>query len=94
VSLREIAVLVARGRVRGLGDVGRWWRRTATLGVLWLPLDAEVAIESAHLPGSPPGDPNDQLLLATARVHDLTLATRDGHMLDYARGGYVRALAL
>ena len=92
VSLREISGLVARGRLRGPADVLRWARHTAALGLAWLPLDDETAIESAHLPGTPPKDPNDQMIIATARVHDLTLVTRDAEILEYARRGHVRVL--
>jgi PIN domain nuclease of toxin-antitoxin system len=33
------------------------------------------------------------MLIATARVHDLTLVTRDQAILDYAALGHVKAIA-
>ncbi len=50
-----------------------------------LPIDEVVAIESANVPtlfGY--GDPGDCFLIATARVHDLTLVTRDARILALA----------
>lgn len=42
-----------------------------------LPLDARVALESTRLGDRMPGDPADQLIVATARVHGLRLVTAD-----------------
>lgn len=92
VSIREVAVLVTGRRLRGYTDVGAWARRARGLGLAWLPLDEDVALESAGLPGAPPADPFDQIIIATARIHGLTLATRDGEILEYARSGHVRVL--
>ena len=50
-----------------------------------LPIDDAVAAESANVPtlfGY--GDPGDCFLIATARVHDLTLVTRDTRILALA----------
>ena len=77
VSVSEIGLLVRRGRLRRMADVSLWLRRATALGLLVLPLDAESALEAGRLPGEPPRDPFDQLLVAASRVHGLLLASRD-----------------
>ena len=56
-------------------------------GYLLVPLDAAAAAESTLLPGDPQGDPADRFLIATARVEDLVLATRDRLILHYGKQG-------
>jgi PIN domain nuclease of toxin-antitoxin system len=61
-------------------------------GVILEDLTANILIESSLLPGTPHGDPADRIIIATARALDLTVVTRDRHILDYAEKGHVRAL--
>ena len=61
-------------------------------GVREAPFTADIAIESSHLPGAPPKDPADRLLIATARHLNLVLVTRDREIIAYARAGYIRAI--
>ncbi len=58
-----------------------------------LPLDADLMLSIAGLPEPLHRDPADRMLIATARVHDLTLVTRDQAILDYAALGHVKAIA-
>jgi len=54
-----------------------------------LPITAEIAAESVRLGDDFHRDPADQIIVATARCHDLTLVTAD----DRIRGwGKVRVL--
>lgn len=53
----------------------------------------DILIDSSLLPGELHGDPADRIIIATARALDLTIVTRDRHILDYAAKGHVRALA-
>lgn len=62
-------------------------------GVQALELTADILIDSSLLPGELHGDPADRIIITTARALDLTVVTRDRHILDYADRGYVRALA-
>lgn len=55
-------------------------------------LTAEILIDSSMLPGELHGDPADRIIIATARALDLTVVTRDRHILNYADKGHVRAL--
>jgi PIN domain nuclease of toxin-antitoxin system len=52
----------------------------------------EIALESTRLPDGPHGDPVDRLLMASARVHNLTLITADEKILAYADQGHLKAL--
>ena len=62
-------------------------------GIALEQLTAGILIDSSLLPGDVHGDPADRIIIATARTLDLTIVTRDRHILDYADKGYVRALA-
>jgi PIN domain nuclease of toxin-antitoxin system len=55
-------------------------------------LDPETLIESSFLPGEPPRDPADRIVLATARAHALPVMTRDRAILAYAEAGHVGAI--
>jgi PIN domain nuclease of toxin-antitoxin system len=90
VSFYEIGLLVRRGRLRPRVPPHLWPRQIAAVGINVLDLDAEIAVEAAALPGI--SDPFDEFLVATARIHGLTLATRDGVLLDYGAQGHVRTL--
>ncbi|CAN5332073.1 hypothetical protein BH10PSE7_BH10PSE7_32170 [soil metagenome] len=56
-------------------------------------MTAEVFLLSCQLPGEPPRDPIDRLIIATAREGGLTLITRDHSILAYGRAGHIRVLA-
>jgi PIN domain nuclease of toxin-antitoxin system len=51
-----------------------------------------VAAETTLLPAELHGDPADRMLIATARIHRLTLATRDARILAYGKAGLVDVL--
>lgn len=61
-------------------------------GVVLKPLIPEIAVESVQLPDSFHGDPADRMIVATARVHQLTLLTHDKKILDYAKKEYVSVM--
>jgi PIN domain nuclease of toxin-antitoxin system len=56
-------------------------------------LSPEILIASSFLPGEPPNDPADRILLATARDLGATLVTRDRAILAYGESGQVSTLA-
>lgn len=62
-------------------------------GIQAQPLTADILIDLSLLPGELHGDPADRIIIATARALDLTIVTRDRHILDYASRGHVRAIA-
>lgn len=94
ISVWELGMLEAKGRIRLEQDCETWVRRALGLaGMRLVPVDDRVAIASTRLPGAFHGDPADRMLVATARVLDATLVTRDADILTYGRTGYVRTLA-
>jgi len=48
-----------------------------------LPLTPEVVTEAVELPDFPNRDPADELIVATARIHKLTVLTTDTKLKSY-----------
>lgn len=59
-------------------------------GITLLPLEPEIAIESTRLPHPFHNDPADQIIVATARVHQCPVVTIDKKISDYP---HVQALS-
>jgi PIN domain nuclease of toxin-antitoxin system len=95
ISVWEIGALSARGRIRLSIPLRDWAEKALGVpGFRFAPLDAAAAAESTLLPGDPHGDPADRFLIATARTQGVALATRDEHILNYAKLGHLRVVAL
>ena len=78
ITLWEIAKLVERGRLELTQSVGDSLEQLETSALVTiLPLTGRVALESTRLGGRFHPDPIDQLIVATARCHGLTLLTVD-----------------
>ncbi len=83
-STVEISRLVSLGFVRLKLSLEDWVRLSCEqLAARDLHVDHRVAIEAYRLPEPFQKDPGDRLLVATARMHDLTLITADGPILAY-----------
>jgi PIN domain nuclease of toxin-antitoxin system len=94
ISLWEIALLAARGRIVLGKSVGLWLDEAlADPGPAIDPLSPRVAVEAWSLPEAFHRDPADRLIVATARVVNATLMTRDRRILDYAARGHLTAIA-
>jgi PIN domain nuclease of toxin-antitoxin system len=90
ISVWEVAMLEARGRLSLALEIDEWVRQAlAAPGIQWVPLSPEIAVDSARLPGDPAGDPADRMLMATARRIGASLVTRDERILEYARSGHL-----
>ena len=84
ISCWEVAKLVQQGRLELPCPLEQWFEQALNYpGVQLLPLTPEVAIESTRLPGEFHRDPADQMIVATARIHDCPLVTSDGKLLEY-----------
>ena len=93
ISAWEVATLSAKGRLRLTSAPEAWFARAMSAPTARLTeLSATILVRSAFLPSAFPGDPADRIIVATARERDLTIVTRDGRILDYAREGLVRAM--
>ena len=89
-----------------LGLLGRWKKLPAAVspyslfdrfadsdGIEVESLTPSILIDSSFLPGDFHNDPADRIIVATARARELTIITRDRAILEYAKRGYVLALA-
>jgi len=82
VSFWEIALLVAKHRLR-LTDSAREARRLVLgAGITEVPLTGEIAILAGELEGLH-GDPADRFIAATAIMHDAMLLTADHNLLQW-----------
>ena len=52
-------------------------------GIFLVDLTTRIVIESTRLPGTFHRDPMDQLIVATARIHNCKLVTSDRKIIDY-----------
>ena len=84
ISCWEIAKLVEKGRLALALPVGHWIDQAlAYPGIRLLPLDPKIAVALTQLPQPFHNDPADQIVTATAREMDCSLATDDGRILAY-----------
>ena len=92
ISLWEISQLEAAGRLHLNMPVEEWMQAALALpGSKVIELELPIILDAHRLPGEFHKDPADQILVATARHHELTLLTEDKKILDYAQQGYVHA---
>ncbi len=94
ISVWEIALLASKGRI-GLGMPVHEWVESALNrpGFMLMGLDPGIAIESCNLPGGFHADPADRFLVATARLMNAVIVTRDKRILKYGKQGHVKAMA-
>jgi PIN domain nuclease of toxin-antitoxin system len=92
ISCWEVAKLVEYGRLKLPQDVVAWLGIALGYpGVRLLDLTPAIVVESTRLPQPFHKDPADQMIVATARIHDYPIATADDKILDYA---HVRTIAI
>jgi len=84
ISIWEFAMMVTKGRINVKIDPKRWLSNAiGNSGLQVIELTPEIAIESCNLPSGFHKDPADQIIVATARTHNLTLLTKDRKILEY-----------
>jgi PIN domain nuclease of toxin-antitoxin system len=89
-----MGMLVSRGRINLSMSPDKWFARLIQApGLQLCEMPPSVLAGASFLPGSPPRDPADRILAATAREFGYMLMTRDRPLLDYARQGHLQALA-
>ncbi|MCK6530042.1 type II toxin-antitoxin system VapC family toxin [Myxococcota bacterium] len=90
ISWREVAMLVAKGRLGLNQDVLDWIETALALPeVVLQPLTPRIVVLSTSLPGTFHGDPADRIVVATAVELDVALVTRDASIQNY---GHVRTV--
>jgi PIN domain nuclease of toxin-antitoxin system len=95
MTVWEIAQLAARNRL-ALGMPTLQWveQAIASSGVPVEPLTPQIAVACNELPDPFHRDPADQMIVATARVTNAVLMTRDRRILDYAARGHLTTIAV
>jgi PIN domain nuclease of toxin-antitoxin system len=76
ITLREIALLMVRGRVAVKSPLDVYLRFVESLYIV-LPITGVIAERSTQFSGLFPKDPADRLIGATAVVHGARLVTQD-----------------
>ena len=80
----QIAKLCEYERLELPVELPEWFRLALGYpGVAILELTPDIAMESAGLPGRFHRDPADQIIVATARVHQASLVTSDRKLVRY-----------
>ena len=84
ISVWEVAKKVSLGKL-GLSVPIQDWMDKATNDtyIHILPLSIQVSVESTQLPGEFHKDPADQIIVATARHHNLIILTADRLIQSY-----------
>jgi len=83
-------MMVEKKRIELKVSVSRFFQKAIhDTGIEVIELSPEVAVESCRLPGDFQKDPADRIIVATARIHNFSLLTKDKKILDYP---YVKAI--
>ncbi len=84
ISCWELAKLYQYQRINLPCELSEWLDLALNYpGLRLLPLTPAIAMESTLLPGIFHRDPADQIIVATARIHDCPLVTQDAKILAY-----------
>ena len=84
ISVLEVSQLVRKGRLIMATDLWQWLSEGLAMpGLRVLNLDPELAYQSTVIPGEFHADPADRILVASARMLDATLITKDAQISAY-----------
>jgi len=84
ISLWEFAMMVKKKRIILNMSPKDWFTHAIdNVGTKVIPLSGEIALESCNLSGNFHKDPADRIIVATARIHNVLLVTKDQKILDY-----------
>ena len=86
ISVWEIAKRVEKGQLVLDRPVDEWLDlATARPGLHLADMTRPILVDSCQLPQPFPGDPADQIIVATARHHGAVLVSKDRHIRRYAQ---------
>ena len=84
ISIWELAMMAAKKRIELKISPSKWLSRAINeTGIVVVELSPDIAVDSCNLPGEFHKDPADRIIVATSRVHNLKLLTKDQKILDY-----------
>jgi len=94
ISLWEISMLHSRKRIILNQPCLSWIKHSLNSpGMQLAELTPEIAVDSCTLPTEFHGDPADRIIVATARILEIPLVTRDHNILTYSHKGFIRCVA-
>jgi len=82
VSFWEIAILIAKRRLRALKSASEQREKILAAGIQEIPLTGDIALLAVELENLH-NDPADRFIVATAMIHDATLMTADTALLEW-----------
>lgn len=83
ISLWEVGKKHQIGKLDLKQELATWLKGAVAAHIQVLPLTPEIVADAMSLPDFPVRDPADELVVATARVHKLTLLTTDTQLKGY-----------
>lgn len=84
ISVWEFAMMAAKKRIELKVSALKWLHQAIYhSGIRVIELSPEIAVESCNLPDNSQKDPADRIIVATARIHGMTLLTKDENILSY-----------
>lgn len=84
ISIWEIAMLASKGKIKLGIPITNWMKKALSPPEINLiPLSPEIAVESCNLPEDFHGDPAERIIVASARIENLLLLTKDQKILAY-----------
>lgn len=85
ISFWEVTVKAAKAKLVLSLDAPIWLTRAERApGIVYLPLDRTILLQSAHLSADLHGDPADRMLIAAAQLHATPLVTADENIIAFA----------
>jgi PIN domain nuclease of toxin-antitoxin system len=85
ISVFEVTLKVRKGKIDLRLPAEQWLDLALNRNLVTvIPIDAEIARSANSLPEPFHQDPADRLIVATARLRNLTLVTSDEKILQYA----------
>lgn len=93
ISAWEIAMLESKGRIKMHLNCLDWIKSALIApGISLCNLTPEIIYESIHLPGNVNNDPADRIIIASARILNAELVTKDKNIVGYSNHGYIKTL--
>jgi PIN domain nuclease of toxin-antitoxin system len=93
ISLWEISMLHSRNRILLNQPCLSWIKHSLQApGIQVVDLSPEIVVDGYSLPNQFHGDPWDRIIVASARILDVPLMSRDERILDYSKEGFVKSI--
>ena len=93
ISVWEISMLELKRRIKLSMPIQSWIEKIMLLPYVKLePLSVDISLESCRLPGIFHTDPADRIIVATSRILDVPLMTRDQRIIEYGKQDYLKII--